>query len=53
MERFGVGGTPGLVWADEKGNVQVKAGMPRLSELPSITGLPAQKIDDPELKDFR
>jgi thiol:disulfide interchange protein DsbG len=53
MERFGVGGTPGLVWTDEKGNVQVKAGMPRLSELPSITGLPAQKIDDPELKDFR
>jgi len=27
--------------------------MPRLSQLPSITGLPAQKIDDPELAEFR
>jgi len=25
----------------------------RLSRMPSITGLPAQKIDDPNLKDFR
>jgi thiol:disulfide interchange protein DsbG len=48
-----VSGTPGLVWKDEKGRVQVKTGMPRLAQLPSITGLPAQKIDDPELKEFR
>ena len=53
MDRFGVSGTPGLVWKDEKGGVRVRTGMPRLSQLPSITGLPAQKIDDPELKDFR
>jgi hypothetical protein len=33
--------------------VRVRTGMPRLSQLPSITGLPAQKIDDPELKEFR
>src|SRR5882672_10329709 len=53
MDRFGVSGTPGLVWKDEKGRVQVKIGIPRLSQLPSITGLPAQKIIDPELAKFR
>jgi thiol:disulfide interchange protein DsbG len=53
MDRFGVSGTPGLVWKDEKGRVRVRTGMPRLSQLPAITGLPAQKIDDPELKEFR
>ena len=53
MDRFGVSGTPGLVWKDETGRVRVRTGMPRLSQLPSITGLPAQKIDDTELSDFR
>jgi len=53
MDRFGVSGTPGLVWKDEKGRVRVRTGTPRLAQLPSITGLPAQKIDDPELKEFR
>jgi len=53
MDRFGVSGTPGLVWKDEKGRVRVRTGMPRLSQLPAITGLPAQKIDDPELKPLR
>ena len=53
MDRFGVSGTPGLVWKDEKGGVRVRTGMPRLSQLPSITELPAQKIDDPDLSDFR
>jgi len=53
MDRFGVSGTPGLVWKDEKGRVRVRTGMPRLAQLPAITGLPAQKIDDPELKEFR
>jgi thiol:disulfide interchange protein DsbG len=53
MDRFGVSGTPGLVWKDEKGRVRVRTGMPRLSQLPAITGLPAQRIDDPELKQLR
>lgn len=53
MDRFGVPGTPGLVWKDDKGRVRVKVGMARLSQLPAITGLPAQKIDDPELAGFR
>lgn len=53
MEAFGIAGTPGVVWRDKQGKVQVKSGMPRLSELPGITGLPEQKIDDPALARFR
>ncbi len=53
MDRFGLSGTPGLVWKDAAGKVQTSLGMPRLSKLPAITGLPAQKIDDPELPEFR
>ena len=53
MQDFGAPGTPLLVWKDEKGKVRTKVGMPRLSQLPTITGLPKQKIDDPELADFR
>ncbi len=53
MDRFGLSGTPGLVWKDAAGKVQTSLGMPRLSKLPAITGLPAQKIDDPELAEFR
>src|SRR5262245_27397561 len=46
MVRFGVSGTPGLVWKDGKGRVRVQTGMPRLSHLPAITGLPQQPNDD-------
>lgn len=53
LVRFGLRGTPGIVWKDEKGDVQLKAGMPRLSELPAITGLPEQKLDDPALAQFQ
>jgi thiol:disulfide interchange protein DsbG len=53
MQRLGAPGTPLLVWKDAKGAVRTKVGMPRLSQLPAITGLPRQKIDDPELADFR
>jgi thiol:disulfide interchange protein DsbG len=53
MDRLGVSATPGLVWKDGKGRVRVSVGMPRLSHLPAITGLPEQKIDDPELAKFR
>ena len=53
MDRFGVSGTPGLAWKDAQGRVQVKTGMPRLSQLPAITGLPAQQHDEPELAEFR
>lgn len=53
MGAFGIGGTPGIVWKDKDGEVQVKGGMPRLSEIPVITGLPEQNIEDPELARFR
>jgi thiol:disulfide interchange protein DsbG len=53
MRKFGVPATPVLVWKDSNGNVQLKPGVPRLSQLPGITGLPEQKVDDPELADFR
>lgn len=53
MDAFGISGTPGVIWRDKQGKVQVKAGMPRLSELPAITGLPEQKIDDASLAKFR
>jgi thiol:disulfide interchange protein DsbG len=53
MEQFGIAGTPGVVWRDSKGKVHVKSGMPRLSELPSMTGLPAQRITDPGLAKFK
>jgi thiol:disulfide interchange protein DsbG len=53
MGRFGMSGTPALVWKDGSGTVRTNLGLPRLSQLPAITGLPAQKIDDPELARFR
>jgi len=53
MARFGLGGTPGVIWKDGQGKVNVKGGMPRLSELPGITGLPEQKNADPALEKFR
>jgi thiol:disulfide interchange protein DsbG len=53
MESFGITGTPGVIWKDRQGKVNIKGGMPRLSELPAITGLPEQKVDDPSLAKFR
>jgi thiol:disulfide interchange protein DsbG len=53
MDRFGLSGTPGLAWKDAGGRVRTLLGMPRLSRLPAITGLPKQKISDPELAEFR
>lgn len=53
MEKFGLAGTPGLVWKDKNGKVQLKGGMPRLSELPAMTGLPEQAMGDPSLARFR
>jgi thiol:disulfide interchange protein DsbG len=53
MHGFGITGTPAIVWKDAQGKIQVKGGMPRLHELPGMTGLAAQTIDDPELARFR
>jgi len=53
MRKFGAPGTPALVWKDSHGKVQFKVGVPRLSDLPRITRLPAQPNQDPELAEFR
>jgi len=53
MEKFGIGGTPGIVWQEKGGKVRMISGMPRLSDIPAIVGLPEQKNDDPELAKFR
>lgn len=53
MRAFGAPGTPLVVWKAPNGTVRYKIGVPRLSELPAITGLPQQRVDDPELAEFR
>jgi thiol:disulfide interchange protein DsbG len=53
MHELGAPGTPVAAWRDRAGNAQVRIGMLRLSELPAITGLPAQRNDDPALASFR
>jgi thiol:disulfide interchange protein DsbG len=49
MKAWGFKGTPALFYKDKNGKVQAVSGMPRLSELPAITGLPQQVINDPDL----
>jgi thiol:disulfide interchange protein DsbG len=53
MKALGAPGTPVVAWKDAAGTVHVRVGMLRLSELPAITGLPAQADDDPDLAAFR
>jgi len=53
MHQLGITGTPAIVWKDAQGKIQMKPGMPRLSEFPAITGLPEQPNNDPELARFR
>lgn len=53
MRAFGANGTPTLVRKDAQGKIRVNVGMPRLSRLAGITGLPEQSEDDPSLARFR
>lgn len=53
MHQLGITGTPAIVWKDAQGTIQMKAGMPRLSEFPAITSLPEQTVDDADLARFR
>ncbi len=53
MHDLGAPGTPVAAWRGRDGGVQVRIGMIRLSELPKITGLPAQRNDAPDLAKFR
>ena len=47
-----VEGTPGIFYKDKAGQVLRKDGMPLMSELPAITGLPARKESAPLLANF-
>ncbi len=53
MAELGFGGTPALLYKDAAGKVKTLDGMPRLSQLPGVTGLPEQQVTDPELARFR
>ena len=53
MQDFGFSGTPAMVYKDKFGKVQTKPGLPRLSTLPDLFGLPAVPNADPELARFK
>ncbi|HEX4051582.1 MAG TPA: thiol:disulfide interchange protein DsbG [Steroidobacteraceae bacterium] len=52
MQDANIQGTPGLIYKDVAGHVVGQAGMPSLSQLASITGLPPQRETDPQLAQF-
>ena len=53
MDEAHVRGTPGIFYKDAAGHVLRHDGMPSMSDLPSITGLPEQPETDPQLARFR
>jgi len=53
MEQARVRGTPGIFYKNSAGHVVRRDGMPSMSELPIITGMPAQPESDPQLDQFR
>ncbi|MBB1488803.1 thiol:disulfide interchange protein DsbG [Oceanospirillum sediminis] len=53
MQRFGLQGTPAMVWQDADGQIKTFSGMPELKDFASITGLPEQPQTAPELSRFR
>lgn len=53
MRDFGFNGTPGIVFKDKTGKTLTRGGMPRMSDLPTVTGLPEQTQTDPDLARFK
>lgn len=53
MQSWGFNATPSIFYRDASGKVRARGGMPNLSELPAITGLPEQPNSDPDLADYR
>jgi len=53
MRAFGFRGVPGLVWKGDDGEILGRHGVPKMQELPRITRLPEQWIDDPALDPYR
>ncbi len=52
MQEIGAQGTPAVLYK-ANGKVKLVTGMPKLSQLPQIFGLPEQKITNPDLDRFR
>ena len=52
MHRANLQGTPGIFYRDVAGHVVREDGMPSMSQLASITGLPPQPETDPHLAQF-
>lgn len=53
MRKYGFNGTPAIFYKDKQGKVHAVSGMPSLSELTAITGLPEQENKDPSLAKYR
>jgi len=54
MHAFQIAGTPGIVFKDAKGTIHTKQGMPKLQDLPAMTGLPEQPApSDPAFDRFK
>jgi thiol:disulfide interchange protein DsbG len=53
MRKYGFTGTPAIFYKDKAGKVIAVTGMPRLNELPAITGLPVQPQTDPDLARYK
>lgn len=53
MKQYGFSGTPATFYKDKSGKVQAVNGMFNLKDLPGITGLPDQKVTDPDLARYR
>ncbi|MDO8416329.1 MAG: thiol:disulfide interchange protein DsbG [Agitococcus sp.] len=53
MEELGFKGTPAALYKDAKGNVLAVDGMPKLSQIPAMTGLPEQAQTDADLARYR
>lgn len=49
MSKSGFGGTPAIVYKDSAKVAKAVSGFPDISDLPEITGLPAQKQTDPAI----
>jgi thiol:disulfide interchange protein DsbG len=53
MADLGFRGTPTILYKDKSGKFTAVEGMPKLGQLPEITGLPEKSITDAELQRFR